>query len=95
MVAPYLHDTRCVGMTITFECDSDVFIYALEKIVSFARENTDLFVANCVWWTAAVIGLDTELIIYIDNVEARERISNYQTVSETPGDIARGVSPEK
>jgi len=94
-LAPYLHDSWYLGMTITFESDSDVFIYPLEKIISFAGENTYLFIANCVWWIAAVIGLDTELIIYIDNLEARRRKSNYRPVSETPGDIARRVSPEK
>jgi len=82
-------------MTITFESDSDVIIYALEKITSFARENTFLFVANCVWWIAAVVGLDTWLTIYIDNLEARKRISNYRPVSETPRDIARSVAQEK
>jgi hypothetical protein len=82
-------------MTITFESDSDVIIYVLEKIISFARENTYLLVANCIWWIAAVIGLDTWLITYIDNLEARKRISNYRPVSETPQHIARSVAQEK
>jgi hypothetical protein len=48
-------------MTITFENDSDVIVYALEKIVSFARENQYIFMANCAWWTAGVIGVDSWL----------------------------------
>jgi len=53
-------------MTITFENDSDVIIYALEKIISFARRNRHLFVANCVWWISGLIGLEFGLINYID-----------------------------
>jgi hypothetical protein len=59
-------------MTITFENDNDVIVYALEKIISFARENQYLFAANCVWWLASVIGLKQGLVIHIDNLQERE-----------------------
>jgi hypothetical protein len=62
-------------MTITFETDSDVIVYALEKIVSLARERQYLFVANCVWWIASVIGLEPELVIYIDNLEEHQPLA--------------------
>jgi hypothetical protein len=62
-------------MTITFENDSDVIVYALEKIISFARRNQYLFVANCVWWIAGIIGLEAGLIIHIDNLKERERLA--------------------
>jgi hypothetical protein len=81
-------------MTITFENDSDVIVYALEKIISFARENQYLFVANCAWFVASIIGLDEGLVIHIDNLVNRNRISNRREVSATPRDIAREVSPE-
>jgi hypothetical protein len=81
-------------MTITFENDSDVIVYALEKIISFARENQYLFVANCAWFLAAIIGLDEGLVIHIDNLANRNRISNRREISATPRDIAREVSPE-
>jgi hypothetical protein len=58
-------------MTITFENDSDVIVYTLEKIVFFARTNQYLFVANCAWWLAGVIGLDSELTTYIATLESR------------------------
>jgi hypothetical protein len=79
-------------MTITFENDSDVIVYALEKIVSFARENQYLFVANCVWWIAGIIGLDSGLTNFIDNLESRKRIDQPREISTTPRDIARSVS---
>jgi len=77
-------------MTIAFENDSDVIVYALEKIISFARNVQYLFVANCVWWIAGVIGLDEGLRIHIDNLTSRERI--IQGVSSTPRDIAKDIS---
>jgi hypothetical protein len=36
-------------LTITFENNCDVIANALEKKITFARENHYLFVANCVW----------------------------------------------
>jgi hypothetical protein len=88
-------------MTITFENDSDVIIYALEKIISFARENQYLFVANCVWWIAGVTGLDFGLTRYIDTLYLRQQVglasdrnSIVQKVSLAPRDIARSVSPD-
>jgi hypothetical protein len=87
-------------MTITFESDSDVIVYALKKIISFARENQYLFVANCAWWLAGVIGLDSGLFIYIDNLRSRqpktpqEKAPSQRAVSSIPRDIARKESPE-
>jgi hypothetical protein len=84
-----------IRLTITFENDSDVIVYALEKIISFARRNQYLFVANCVWWIAGVIGLDNGLIIFIDNLESRKKITTIRAISIVPRDIARGVSSRK
>ena len=36
-------------MTITFESDQDFIIYALEKIISYARNNQYFFLAQSVW----------------------------------------------
>jgi hypothetical protein len=79
-------------MTITFKNDSDVIIYALEKIISWARSQQYLFVANCAWWLAGVTGLDSGLIIHIGNLETRRNIGRY-SISPVPRDIARSVSP--
>jgi hypothetical protein len=82
-------------MTITFENDKDVIIYALEKIISFAREEQLLFVANCAWWIAGVIGLDSGLTTFIDNRETRRRVGQHRHISTTPRDIARSVSVDQ
>jgi hypothetical protein len=81
-------------MTITFENDSDIIVYALEKIISFARENQYLFVANCVWWIAGIIGLDSGLMVFIDNLEIQKSICQTRPISTIPRDIARAVSIE-
>jgi hypothetical protein len=78
-------------MTITFKTDADVIIYTVEKIISFARENQYLFVANCAWWIAGMTRLDSGLTIFIDNLETRKRVWQYR-ISTTPSDIARSES---
>jgi hypothetical protein len=55
-------------MTTTFESDQDVIIYALEKIISFARDNQYIFLAQSIWWISSIIGLQQELVIHIDKL---------------------------
>jgi len=76
---------------LTFESESDVIVYAVEKIIYFARHNQYLFVANCAWWIAGIIGLDSDLVIYIDKLEL-PRYIRQREVSTIPSDIARAVS---
>jgi len=78
-------------MTITFENDSDVIIYGLEKILSFAKENQYLFVANCVWWLAGITGLDSGLTRHIDNLHLQGQAHLKESASE-PGTLVRSVS---
>jgi hypothetical protein len=84
-------------MTITFETDSEVIVYALEKIISFAQGNQYLFVANCAWWIAGVIGLDSELVTFIDNLEIRRSTYQSREISNIPRDISRleSIDPEQ
>jgi hypothetical protein len=62
-------------MTITFESDKDVIVYALEKIISFARDNSYIFLAPTVWWISSIIGLQQGLVIYIDNLKIRSNLT--------------------
>jgi len=55
-------------MTITFENENDIIVYALEKIICYARDNRYLFVAQSVWWLASIIGLTEGLPTHIDNL---------------------------
>jgi len=58
-------------MTITFENDHEVIVYALEKVICYARDNHYLFIAQSIWWIASVIGLSKELATHIDNLKIR------------------------
>jgi len=58
-------------MTINFENDKDVIVYALEKIICYARDNRYTFVGQSVWWIASVIGLVEGLATHIDNLRIR------------------------
>jgi hypothetical protein len=77
-------------MTITFENENDVVVYALEKVISYARRMQQIFVAQCVWWLASIIGLDQELVNYIDNLKSRINVS---IIPEKAPSVERNVSP--
>ena len=60
-------------MTITFQNNNDVIDYALEKILSYARNNQYIFLARSVWWISSIIRLQQGLIIHIDNLKNRSK----------------------
>lgn len=71
-------------MTITFENDNDVIVYALEKVIAYARRTQQIFVAHCVWWLASIIGLESELIHLIDTLQEQEEDL---LEAQLPGDV--------
>jgi hypothetical protein len=77
-------------MTITFENDNDIIVYALEKIIAHARRTQQIFVAQCVWWLASIIGLEQGLVNYIDNLESR---ININIIPEKIPSVKGNVSP--
>jgi hypothetical protein len=76
-------------MTITFENDNDVIVYALEKVISYARRTQQIFVAQCVWWLVSIIGLETGLVNHIDNLRKREDVLKQARVSEKRRDVPK------
>jgi hypothetical protein len=85
-------------MTLTFKDNSDIIVYAIEKILSFAREQQYLFVANCVWWIAGIIGLDTGLATHIDTLRKRKSVilpGNCETIIQNlvPNPCAISTTP--
>ena len=61
-------------MTITFENNDNVIVYTLEKIISYAKDNQFIFLAQSVWWISSMIGLQQGLILHIDNLRIRSEI---------------------
>jgi hypothetical protein len=78
-------------MTSTFENDNDVIVYALEKVIAYARRTQQIFVAQCVWWLASIIGIEQELVKYIDNIQSR---INVTIIPDKVPREGRAVSPE-
>jgi len=76
-------------MTITFENENDIIVYALEKIICYARKHQNIFIAQSVWWIASVIGLADGLTLHIDNLrihsEANQPLSKDQFNIDTEG----------
>jgi hypothetical protein len=70
-------------MTITFTNDSDVIVYTFKKVLSYARRNQQIIVAQRIWWLASIIGLDRGLIIPIDNLHLREEIDESDCRNES------------
>jgi len=77
-------------MTVTFENDNDVIVYALEKVISYARRTQQIFVAQCVWWLASIIGLEQGLANYIDNIQSRIDVT---VIPEEVPKVGRTASP--
>jgi hypothetical protein len=61
-------------MTISFEIENNVIVYALEKCISYARDNLSIFVVQCVWGHSSILGLQQELVTYIDNLQIPDNI---------------------
>jgi hypothetical protein len=65
-------------MTITFNDNTDVIVYALEKVISYTRQLQNIFLVQCVWWIPAILRLQEGLVIHIDNLKARENIGDFE-----------------
>jgi hypothetical protein len=74
-------------MTLPFESEQDVIVFALEKIIRFSQANQYIFVAQCVWWIAWALGLQQGLTIHIDNLRERELRNLARAVSPVPRDL--------
>jgi len=77
-------------MSITFQNDSDVIVYAVEKVISYARRPKQVFDAQSVWWIAQLIGLEHDVKIHIDNITITFElpVKEGRAASVWPGDIS-------
>jgi hypothetical protein len=80
-------------MTITFENDNAVIVYPFEKVIAYARRTHQIFVAQCIWWLAAIIGHEQGLISHIDHLQLQE---NKQTPQPEPLQVSlAGIHPHR
>jgi len=92
---------------ITFESDKNIIVYAFEKVLSYARDNQYIFLAQSIWWISSIIGLQQGLVIHINNLhtrvsttslihpDRRDQISVAQEVSNTPRDLEKDQRSEE
>jgi hypothetical protein len=71
-------------MSITFETDNDVIIYALDQVISDARNTQYICLPQSVRWICSIIGLQQGVFIHIDNVKRRSDIGNPDVRLESP-----------
>jgi len=57
---------------ISFEKDNNVIEYALKKIISYARNNQYICLAQSIRWISLIISLQQGLINHINNPHRRE-----------------------
>jgi len=80
-------------MPVTFENNNHIIIYTLEKIISFARNNQYIFLAQSIWWISSIIGFRKELIIHIDSLKTQSDIVSRRILSpEVKNSVVREVS---
>jgi hypothetical protein len=79
-------------MTITFENENDIIIYALEKIISYARVNHFIFLAQSICWISSLIGLQQQLVIHIDDREEGSDIALREAIPQAIGKINQIVT---
>jgi hypothetical protein len=78
-------------MTVTFENDNEVIFYALEMIISFARNSQQIFVAQCVWWLASIIGLEDALVNHIDTLHGQTTVRKEHTAKEVSDPVIQNT----
>jgi len=87
--APHLWLCFIRRMTITFENNNDVIVYALEKILSYPRDNQYIFLAQSVWWISSIIQLQQELVVHIDTLRIRLEVpAQRDTVRALEGEVS-------
>jgi hypothetical protein len=90
--APHLDYRKDWHMHITFEPDTNVIVYTLDRIISYARRTQQIIVAQSVWWSASIIGLWPGLISHIDNLQIRSKVIQEVNVIQDTASIESEVS---
>ena len=85
-------------MSITFNCEADVILWAFSKLLIIFGERRYTFALHCIWWLASLVQLDIALRYLIEHhqfpSENRETQNNKidRQISPIPRDIARDIS---
>jgi hypothetical protein len=58
-----------------------------KKVIAYARKSQQIFVAQCVWWLASVIGHELGLFNHTDNLQSRVDVT--VALKEEPATLAK------
>jgi len=70
-------------MPITIETDNDLNLYALAKIISYARDNQYIFLAQSIGWIPSILGLSQGSVVHVNNLRAKLK-ARFQQIEELP-----------
>jgi len=78
-------------MSVSVENKNDIIVYTLESVIAHARWTQQIFVAQCVWWLASIIGLERELVSHIDRLQGQKETKSSEQLPPqklaTPRDL--------
>jgi len=82
-------------MPITFENDNDVIVYALERVIAYARQTQQIFIAQCVWWLASIVRLERELVSHIDKLQTERNANPQEQLPRETSTIPRDLAEDR
>ena len=75
-------------MTIIFDNDINIIIYALERLSALCWEIHYCYAAQCIWWISALAGLQNCLVDYIEIQQSQLSVHQWD-MFPTPRDIQK------
>jgi hypothetical protein len=79
-------------MTITFQNDNDAIVFALEIIITFARNNQHIILAQSIWWISSIIRLQPELIRHLNHLRASSEFRSKSSIQQTSLADSKGLA---
>jgi len=82
LATPQVPTITIKGEPLT-ENDNAIIVHALECVIAHAKRTQQIFVAQCVWWLALIIGLEQDLVSHIDRLQGQR---NTKPAEQLPRD---------
>jgi len=80
-------------MSITFNCEADVILWAFAKLLNIFAERQYTFALHCIWWLASLVQLDTALryLIEYNQFPSENRETQDDTIDKQISPIPRDL----
>lgn len=77
-----------ISMTIMFDKNKIIIVYALEKVIFYTRDYQYIFLAQSLWWISSVLVFQQGLCIYIDKLKTNQNTGTSKIQNIEVNDIA-------